>query len=196
MNNAQTLNAAVLRNGKRGPVTITFRTARRDDPATPYIATDEYDQDYERKPGRKRNRSATLVIPASPRYDEPIAAYNAALRFHTVQELDALMEQLAQLRPRLDETFPADLDDTAFIIDGEHLVCPHCGAKDTIVGTQSTTRRVAVSASTVSVSTVLIAEPTGGATDDGRHHFLFDELTCSKCGRAVYLPDDITYLNK
>ncbi|MEV0996799.1 hypothetical protein [Nonomuraea sp. NPDC050202] len=192
MTSTSTLSASVLRDGKRGPVTITFRTTNRNDPATPYIATDEYGEDYERKPGRKRNRSATLVIPTPPHYDEPIAAYGTALKFRTVQELDAFQEQLDQLRPHLTATFPADLNDTAIIIDGEHLICPACGAQDTIVGRQSASRRVtvALAPATGVAAAGIVAKTISSDREDGR--YLFDELTCGTCGKAVYLPDDLT----
>ncbi|MFI6637177.1 hypothetical protein ACIBI7_50550 [Nonomuraea fuscirosea] len=123
MTSTRTIAASVHRDGESGPVTITFSTANRDDPAVPYIATDEYGEDYQRKPGQKRNRSATLVIPTLPRYQQPIAVYGTALKFRTVDDLDAVMEQLAQLRPHLTATFPADLDDTA-IIEGAEQYAP------------------------------------------------------------------------
>ncbi|WP_433513872.1 hypothetical protein ACQP2T_61710 [Nonomuraea sp. CA-143628] len=192
MTSTSTLAATVLRDGKRGPVTILFCTATRQDPAVPYIATDEYREDYHRKPGLKRNRSVALIIPARPRYDEPIAVYRAALKFQSVQELDALIEQLAELRPHLTATFPANPDDTAVIIDGEHLVCPCCGAKDTITGRQSATRRVAVAlAPATGVARAgIVAKAIDGDGEEGR--YFFDVITCGKCGNALYLPDDAT----
>ncbi|MGA4995918.1 hypothetical protein [Nonomuraea bangladeshensis] len=191
MTSTSTLAASVQRDGKRGPVTITFRTADRDDPVVPYIATDEVAEDEnDYRPGRRRYRSATLVIPTQPRYDEPIATYGTALKVHTVQDLDALMDQLGQLRSRLTETFPANLYDCEIVVDGEHLVCPCCGAKDTIVGQQSATRRVAVALAPANgvAAAGIVAKAIGSDSEDGR--YFFDSLTCSKCGNYVYLPDD------